>query len=241
MSHTCPDCGSPIENSPEEVRVHRAHCARCGHTLTVLPDRAASAAPSANADEPSAEPSAEPDEEDEELSEPEEETEPPRTAPVFPCPQCGSPLQLTSAGPARIEASCEGCGASVQYLLPAPGGPRREERGPRGGEEGAPRARPCRECGGPLRFTTGPDGLVVGECASCGNRFTLPPRAGPGRGGRPDRGGGYRPGFRRGGGWRSGPPGGRFRGGNRPFRPRRSFDSDDEGTRGRRRRRERDE
>ena len=127
-----------------------------------------------------------------------------------------------------------------------PDGPRWTNRDDsRGPPRDAPRSRPCRECGGQLTFSTGPDGAIVGECASCGNRFSLPPRRDGDRGGY--GGGGYggrsysgrRPGFRPGGGGR--PPWGRSGGGGgRPFNRRPRSDGD-EGDRRPRRRRPRDD
>lgn len=169
-----------------------------------------------------------------------------------PCSVCGAALTVTaSAG--GLDAVCSGCSSTFQFVLrsdaeppprraPSRGSFRNEDQG----GYGAPRARPCRECGGPLQFTTSPEGLVTGTCASCGNRFTLPPRRddrGPSRGGRPGGRGGYAPRPRSGGGWgrggeRTGPP----RYGSRPssFRRRESRrdDDEDEGSVNRRRRRD---
>ena len=73
---------------------------------------------------------------------------------------------------------------------PSEGGPMRSA---------GPRARPCRECGAPLRFSTGPDGAISGECDACGNKFTLPPKREGFRGGSrgpPFRNRGYSTSFR---------------------------------------------
>ena len=121
-----------------------------------------------------------------------------------PCSLCGAPLEVT-ASPGGLAAVCSGCRTSFQFVLqndeepPMRRPPRRESfrDNDRGGFD-APRARPCRACGGPLQFTTTPEGLVTGTCASCGNRFTLPPRRedggrGGGRGGAPPNGGAMLP------------------------------------------------
>ena len=138
------------------------------------------------------------------------------------CEECGSPLAFRGGHRGSIEATCDECETTTVYV-PKPEHPRPErDRRSRFVEEG-PRSRPCRQCGAPLRFSTGDDGLLVGECESCGNRFTLPPRAdrGQGRGfGGPRRYGG--------GGFRGGPE----------RRGPRSFDDRD---RPRKRRRPRDE
>jgi hypothetical protein len=152
------------------------------------------------------------------------------TAPAVdgpPCPACGEALTFRSGGGPNIEATCSGCGATSSYV-PAgmaprefsrrePPRPERSERPARfeRSDDSEPgfrnaNARPCRECGGALRFSTAPDGTISGECGSCGNRFTLPPRRDFGGG---DRGGGRR--FEQ----RAGPPRGKFGGhvGSRPY------------------------
>jgi hypothetical protein len=152
------------------------------------------------------------------------------TAPAVdgpPCQACGEPLAFRSGGGPNIEATCSGCGAVASYV-PAGMAPRefqrreaprferseRSERPERSDDSGSgfrnANARPCRECGGALRFTTADDGTISGECGSCGNRFTLPPRRDFAGGG--DRGGGRR--FEQ-----RGPPRGKFggRGGSRPY------------------------
>ena len=161
------------------------------------------------------------------------------------CDECGSPLLFREGHHGSLEVICPDCETTTVFVPkgeppppPRGGPPRFEEQGPRG--------RPCRKCGAPLRFSTGEDGLLVGECESCGNRFTLPPRAD--RGGRDARYGGAprygRREFRRGAGGRPPYPG---RGGNnrgdRPFRrsDRRGPPRDDGGDRRRKRRPSRDE
>jgi len=160
------------------------------------------------------------------------------------CDDCGSPLKFREGDHGSLAAICPECETTTVYVLKSEGRPGPAEGRPRF-EEAAPRGRPCRQCGAPLRFSTGEDGLLVGECAACGNRFTLPPRPGPGRGG--GRFGGAprfgRRDFRRG-------PGGRppfpDRGGDRPRRRFQRSDRErpsrpDEDERPRKRRRPRDE
>lgn len=158
-----------------------------------------------------------------------------------PCSLCGAPLDIT-ARPGGLSAVCSGCSSQFQFVLRSDseppyrresgrGGYRRENRG----ESEAPRARPCRNCGGPLQFSTSPEGLVTGTCASCGNRFTLPPRRDEGGRGRPGRGGprgGYPSRPRGPGGWgragdRGAPPP-RFRSRGPPFRRREDRGDDGE-------------
>jgi ssDNA-binding Zn-finger/Zn-ribbon topoisomerase 1 len=161
------------------------------------------------------------------------------------CEECGSPLALETGARGSIVVSCPECETSTTFV------PQGQERPPprgrpefRGSDTEAPRARPCRKCGSPLRFSTGEDGVVVGECDSCGNRFTLPPRGERSGGGRGYGGGrrydrrGFRPG---GGGGRYSDRGGDRR--NRPYRPRGGpgRDSAEDPDRRDRRRRRRDE
>ncbi len=142
------------------------------------------------------------------------------------CTLCGATLEV-AASPRGLTGVCKGCSSSFQFILQSGDeGPdrrplnrteyRRHDREPSEG----PRTRPCRNCGGPLQFTTSPEGLVTGTCAACGNRFTLPPRrdqGARGRGGSPTQTRGYLPrrgstsGWQRKRDWGAPPPG---------FRPR---------------------
>lgn len=252
MISTCPTCGAAAEFTSRQVRAVHGSCGACGGDFTIVE-------PNAPADAPDA---------PEEVSDPSsagDGPEPGRThrgsvmpslsAP--PCRRCGAPLALRSWTGESAEAACPSCGATVEYrTMP----PRREpQRGPWrdfGGRGPSPprsgpglRGKPCRECGGPLAFSTDAAGVVTGECSSCGNRFTLPPRST----GRDPRGPrdrrerfsrGYSPRSRR-------PPGRRGEGEDRPGRarerPRRPFgrrpwgdDAEGDESRERRRRRSRD-
>jgi hypothetical protein len=127
------------------------------------------------------------------------------------CDDCGGPLQVRAGRSGELLVVCEDCETTTAYR--AQGAetqpedrPRRDRRPVPESREG-PRSRPCRRCGAPLRFTTGDDGMLVGECDSCGNRFTLPPRGGAGR----------ESGFRGPPRGRYGSPRGRGRPGDRPF------------------------
>jgi ribosomal protein S27AE len=229
MARTCPDCGTAVEYSTHTAYVLNGTCGQCGLVLTVMQDAPGSA--SAPAGPPTDRAPGE--------ARPARGSEPP-------CPACGSALAFQVSSGGGIEATCSGCGATAQYVPVGaerhgefPVGRRRPERPSDSGPGFGPsRARPCRECGGPLRFTTTPDGTVSGECESCGNRFVLPPRRdgdggrGGGGGRRFDRNGGPRYGGGGGGGRRYGrPPPGRFR-----PRERRDDDSEDERPRRRPRR-----
>jgi translation initiation factor IF-2 len=140
---------------------------------------------------------------------------------------CDGSLALQAVGGDRLVGTCSECGEEFTFRLfdraaqeeraTDDDRPPRRERGPPrprfdrgGGGDSAPPSRPCRQCGGALSFETGEDGTVTGHCASCGNTFSLAPRAD--RGGRSSGGGG---------GGRYGPPrgGGRGGGGGGGFRP----------------------
>jgi len=169
------------------------------------------------------------------------------------CETCGAPLSFREGKGGSIEVVCADCETTTVFV-PQRSAPKleriredRPERAPRpersgGFDSEGPRGRPCRKCGATLRFSTGEDGNLVGECESCGNRFTLPPRDDSG-GGRGDRGGsrygrrdyrsssGGRPPYQGRGGYGGGRP---YRGGDRRGPPR----SDDDDNRRKRRRRD---
>jgi len=220
MTSTCPDCGASVEFEQHEVRLRTGVCPSCAKEFAFVEGTTVS---SRLGSPPATTPSGEEPGED--------AAETAKAAEGPDCADCGSPLSFHEGPNGSLEVACEEC-ETMTVFVPKPEHPRgaREER-PRFTEEG-PRGRPCRRCGNPLRFSTGEDGLLVGECDSCGNRFTLPPRADrgpPGRGGynRPQRYGRRE--------FRSGP------GGRPPYRgrrPPRSFDGDDDRPRKRRRPRE---
>ncbi len=222
MDGNCPTCGAAGPLEERTARVLRGSCSACGQGWTVLPEALATGPGPGS--EPGAAASAPPDSAGEGAPVPAE-------GPT--CGSCGAVLSVRSASETTLVARCSSCRSTFSFELVPPGRPtfRRGSREGPSRDRGAPpggRARPCRECGGPLRFTTGPDGVVTGECGSCGNRFTLPPRrefGGRGRefSGRPGRGfsGGYdRP--RR---WSRDDRGG---GGPPRARPRRRESHDDE-------------
>lgn len=171
------------------------------------------------------------------------------------CAECGSLLTVSAREDGMLEVSCAECETTTTFVPEGSAPPRaprdRDERPsrddrPRRREEsggGFANARPCRQCGAPLKFTTDSEGVLTGECSSCGNRFTLPPRrdSGPGRGDR----GGYSPRGpprygRKPGGWSSGGGSGgrpRYGGSSGGYRRREgSSDGDDSGDDRRRRR-----
>ena len=230
MPNSCPDCGASVEFSSSTARVLHGDCSGCGHGFTILegmPPIPVGQSTGATAEVPGA------------------------TAEDAPtCGSCGAPVALRSSSDTTLEAVCSSCNSHFSYTL---AGSEEEEEPPRRArrfepvtdERGGfsrPASRPCRECGGALRFTSTPDGLVTGECSQCGNRFTLPPRREEGR--RGDRppfrrpGGGFRPRYGGGGGGysRGGDRGGPARAGSRPYRRREtSRDDDDDSDRRRRR------
>ena len=223
MPNSCPGCGVEMEFAEQEVRLRTGRCSACGHdyvllegaTLpTPLPEGAEGSAP---APSPSVE-----------VSLPE-------------CSECGTTLTLRTRRDGSLEARCEECESTTIFVPRGEAEEEEEARPRRSGPPGpgGPRGRPCRQCGAPLRFSTNEEGLLVGECDACGNRFTLPPREA--------RGGDRRP-FSRGSGPRGRPYGDRGgrprwggspRGGSRGSRPYRSnsYDSEKGERRPRRRRR----
>jgi hypothetical protein len=234
MASTCPDCGTAIEFEAHPVTRLTGTCSGCGHLWTAY--RLDEGRPSSPGDgaprnlEEVAEGGAMEDEDD-------------VVVPVEgpPCPSCGASLTFRAGSGPGVEATCAGCGAVTQYV-PAGLTPRepparhgRSDDRPVGPGFRPANARPCRECGGALQFTTAPDGTISGECRSCGNRFTLPPRR-ESRGGWGPRPGRFSPGGGRGrfpsrGGGGSRPYGRPSGGGYRDRRPR----DDDEDDRPRRR------
>lgn len=188
MPSTCPDCGSSMEFASQPARLLTGSCSGCGHSFTMLegvvePGQTARGGGAGSPDR----------------KRPMEGVVP-SSGPL--CTLCGARLEI-SASPGGLTGVCSGCSTSFQFLLLS--GDEGADRGPfrrpgfrQNNREVAAgtRARPCRNCGGPLQFTTSPEGLVTGTCASCGNRFTLPPRQerGAGREGRARaQNRGYRP------------------------------------------------
>jgi predicted nucleic acid-binding Zn-ribbon protein len=220
MAKSCPECGAEVTYSTRSVEVLEGSCADCGHSVILVAppatpaegDRAAAAT----------------------------------AAPPAACWDCGGALRLTVRPNRSIEAVCTDCEtvtelsvAPAQGAAPAEPEKRpfrpsfdREARRPGRYDDdrgGRPPARPCRQCGATLQFTQLPDGTVEGSCPSCGNTFTMRPRADrdsrPSYGRRPSFGGPpRRPSYGR------GPPRGR------PYRRR--DDDEEEDDRPRRRRRE---
>ncbi|MFZ0698577.1 MAG: hypothetical protein WAN74_00030 [Thermoplasmata archaeon] len=184
MTQTCPECGTPVEYVERAAQVLTGSCTDCGHAFTILQGSSADAP---NLPPRGARVALRPDTE--------EGSEVGGDRPK--CEDCGSTLSFRASPSGGVEGICPGCQSKFGYT---PAGAEMESaprmRPPRGrpspGRDSdfeAPRTRPCRECGGPLRFSTNPDGTVAGECGSCGNKFTLPPRRDD-EGGRGERGGG---------------------------------------------------
>jgi len=246
MSSSCPHCGAAVEFAGRDARILTGTCTDCSGTFTIVQE-ASSGSDASGVVSPTGLPEGGPAG---------------RSAPLpssLNCSDCGSSLVLRSTSKATIEAECPECRSTLTYSLGGPSEAPERGRRPsfvRSGDEGRrpfspASARPCRECGGPLRFSTAPDGTVTGECVACGNRFSLGPRreSGPVRGRWEDRGGGARGGgFSRyrgsrgppSGGDRRGPP--RYGGSSRPYKRReRPSDGDDAPDENRRRRRPRPE
>lgn len=238
MTNSCPDCGKPMDFEQRDVSLRTGTCPSCTKEFAFVQGTTVSARfaspPSGSAVEADA-----------------SAVVAPRVAGGPECEDCGSPLAFREGKAGSLLAVCDDCGTTNVYvpqreaprLERTPERPQRAERPERFGD-GPPRGRPCRKCGAPLNFTTGDDGMLVGECGSCGNRFVLPPRTDGGREGGGDRGRprfGQRE-FRTGRGARPSYGGGRSDRGGRPFRggPRRGPPRDDDDDR-RKNRRRRDE
>ena len=229
MSSTCPSCGAEMEFSERSVVLRTGTCPACAKEFafvegTTLSDHLPESEETSGATPVGA---------------------PIRVAEEGPeCEECGAPLRFRTGRGGRLLAICTDCEATTTFRAeraatveeaPTQRGP---ASGPAAGE--GPHGRPCRKCGAPLRFSTDEEGLLVGECDSCGNRFTLPPRPQTGRDrdfrGRPSYGGkGFRPPSGRGPYYRN-----RRSEGYRPYRrdDRRGPASDEDRPRRRRRRSE---
>jgi len=233
MTNSCPDCGAAIEYEQREVRLRTGVCPSCTKEFAFFEGATVSSRLGAL---PSG-------------SEPEAATTPGErvTAEGGPeCEECGSPLSFREGRGGSLEVVCSECETTTVFVPKSEAAAPRRERPAQFDADGPPRGRPCRKCGAPLRFSTGDDGMLVGECEACGNRFTLPPRPEGGGGdrrfggnpryGRPEfrRAPGGRPPYRGRGGDRGAPP---FRRSERAGPPR--YDSDDR--RRKRRRPPRDE
>ena len=204
MSGSCPDCGAEVEFTTRPAQLRVGACSACGHSFALFEDPSGTSPGAVSGLIATSVPGATPPSPAE------------ASGGAIPCPQCEGSLTLRASGEGRIVGVCADCEAETVFTVETGEEEEAEEprarRGPpaRGRFSGGgmdrgegPRSRPCRECGAPLRFSTNPDGTVQGECTSCGNRFTLPPRT-------YDRGGGG--GFR----GRFGPRGGSDRGGRFP-------------------------
>ncbi len=180
MPRSCPDCGAAIELAEQPTVLLTGNCSSCGKAVTVV--AGAQVTPGTAGSPPGGE---------------EGGSERPTARGAGPeCPQCGGPLSVELEG-RRLTLSCDSCDTTLEFSQRgAPDGSEERsvgrgfDRG-RGGEGPAgprrPTSRPCRQCGAPLRFFTDENGLLTGECDSCGNRFTLPPRREPRGGDRFDR------------------------------------------------------
>jgi hypothetical protein len=249
MAKSCPQCNADVVYTAHPGTILLGHCDACGESLTLLSGSPAIIDPNA----------------------PVVEATPhgrkhggktaPEAAPSIECPSCDGPLSVRWNPDNNLETTCPSCNLTVTYMAEGSPGfrppmveaPRARQW--RGGDRtasdrGAPpaerTARPCRQCGAPLRFSTSPDGTVQGECTACGNRFSMAPRpdgprGGGGRGGPRSFGGPpRRGGFGGGRGFsRGGPPGARRFSPRGP--PRRDDDNDDDDGGDRRRRRPRRE
>jgi len=194
MPNSCPDCGAEIGVVERAARVLHGTCGDCGSTFTIVRDAPPTAGTVASAPVPaSSPPLSVPLASAPAVSAPPARPHPPAFAPT--CRSCGAELALRASSDTSFEARCSSCRSTVTYVLSRPRAAPTTPASPRPipGGRGGPggpalsKARPCRECGGPLRFSTDPQGNVRAECSTCGNRFTLPPRREFGGGGGPRR------------------------------------------------------
>ena len=189
MSNACPECGTSMEFEDHEVRMKTGVCPSCTKEFAIVQGSTVATRLGVSA---------------EDLEDKSEGA----AAGGLECAECGSPLQIREGSGDSLEVACPEC-ETVAVFVPKEEETLRERPEARSErfEGSGPRGRPCRRCGAPLRFTTGDDGLLVGECDKCGNRFTLPPRRDGGGGGGRDS----RPGPRYGRGSYGGRPrGGRY-------------------------------
>jgi len=233
MTSSCPECGTSMEFDEREVHLRTGTCPSCSKEFAFVEGTTVSSrlAPGPSGGASTSEAGAVV------IAGAEGGPE---------CEECGAPLAFREGKNGSLEAVCADCEITTVFV-PQREAPKfereRERERPERFDAEAPRGRPCRKCGATLRFSTGDDGMLVGECESCGNRFTLPPRSDSG-GGRGDRGGprygrreyrpssGGRPPYRGRGGYGGGRP---SRGSDRRGPPRSDEDDD------RRKRRRRDE
>jgi DNA-directed RNA polymerase subunit M/transcription elongation factor TFIIS len=242
MSSHCPSCGSEVEVTPRAIEIEAGTCPGCSRAFLLLPPNA-DLTTSVVSSVPGTEPAG--DDDEEELS--------------AVCAECGGTLVLAVDGENALNATCDDCNTVFRLVradAPERPAPRRMEDAPerpsrsrdsdRGDDRPSPRrefdsagppsrARPCRKCGGPIVFSDGEDGGMVGTCQSCGNRFSLRPRTDGG--GSRDRGFSSGPRSRGPPPWKSGGgSGGGYRGGGGGTRrPRSDSYGDDERPRRRRR------
>jgi hypothetical protein len=183
---TCPGCGGQVSYEAQETRVLTGTCPGCQRVTTLVEGPLPlGSPPSGVTGESSSEGAA------------------PNAGPE--CAECGTVLTVSARDDGMLEVSCSECETTTTFVPEGSAPPRpprdRGERTDRferprrreSSDEGRSNARPCRQCGAPLTFTTDDTGTLVGECASCGNRFTLPARreGGGGFGGDRRGGGGY--------------------------------------------------
>jgi DNA-directed RNA polymerase subunit M/transcription elongation factor TFIIS len=162
---TCPGCGEEVAYEAQETRVLTGTCSGCHRVTTLVEGPLPLGTPPSGVASPG----------------------PPAAAAATgpECAECGSVLSISAREDGLLEVSCSECETTTTFVpqgSEAPERPRERSGGfdrPRrrsGPMDAAPNARPCRQCGAPLTFTTDDAGTLTGECASCGNRFTLPPR-----------------------------------------------------------------
>lgn len=181
MASVCPSCGAEMEFSERSVVLRAGTCPSCAKEVAFVEGTTLS----------------------EHLPEPGEASgatpvgAPLRVSEDAPaCEECGAPLEFRTGRGGRLLAVCTDCEATTVFRAEresdAEESPARPARTSGRGPIEGPRGRPCRKCGAPLRFSTDDEGLLVGECDSCGNRFTLPPRPRSDGDRGPREGSGYR-------------------------------------------------
>lgn len=166
MANSCPECGAEMTFEEHEVRLRSGTCPSCSKEFAVVVGTTVASrfAPSASA--------ARQETAEESITEGASEGAPE-------CEECGGPLVIREGSSGSLAATCEDCDTTTVFVRQSDVMRREGARErPARFDAGASRGRPCRRCGGPLRFSTDETGMLVGECESCGNRFALPPRPG---------------------------------------------------------------
>ncbi|MGI0052885.1 MAG: hypothetical protein ACREC5_04450, partial [Thermoplasmata archaeon] len=153
MTDTCAGCGASVDFESRPAEVRRATCPACGQGTEVIRLLVAGAAPAEGVSG----------------AVPGEVTPPPKF--TISCPECEGSMTLRIASPDLLEGKCASCSAIAAFARRMDGEEEESEEEPEEAAPARPRAwaprppsrgfpsdrpptRPCRECGGELRFST---------------------------------------------------------------------------------------